>query len=52
MLTLPNSNPGATSAGFNGVDNMDGTDECAAAMVLMSLSCSPRSPQWDQNGKE
>ena len=27
-----------------------GMEECAAAMVLMSLSCSPHSPKWDQNG--
>ena len=25
----------------------DVMDECAAAMVLMSLSCSPHSPQWE-----
>ena len=29
----------------------DVMDECAAAMVLMSLSCSPHSPQWENNGK-
>ncbi|CAG7836547.1 unnamed protein product [Allacma fusca] len=28
----------------------DVMDECAAAMVLMSLSCSPHSPQWENSG--
>ncbi|CAG0917212.1 unnamed protein product [Notodromas monacha] len=27
-------------------------DECAAAMVLMRLSCSPRSPGWVTNSRE
>lgn len=26
-------------------------DECAAALVLMSLSGSPKSPHWGENGK-
>lgn len=34
----------------NGGGGDDVMDECAAAMVLMSLSCSPHSPHWD-NGK-
>ena len=27
--------------------NLDLMDECAAAMVLMRLSCSPHSPRWE-----
>jgi len=37
-----------SGVGSGGDDVMD---ECAAAMVLMSLSCSPHSPHWD-NGKK
>ena len=29
--------------------NEDLMDECAAAMVLMRLSCSPHSPRWEGN---
>jgi len=28
--------------------NLDLMDECAAAMVLMRLSCSPHSPRWEE----
>jgi len=31
-------------------EDSDQMDECAAAMVLMRLSCSPHSPRWE--GKE
>lgn len=30
---------------IDNVDNVDTMDECNAALVLMSLSCSPHSPQ-------
>ena len=29
----------------------DVMDECAAAMVLMHLSCSPHSPRWEGKRK-
>ena len=28
-------------------EDSDVMDECAAAMVLMRLSCSPHSPRWE-----
>jgi len=32
-------------------DDMNGMNDCMAAMVLMSLSCSPKSPGFLENGK-
>lgn len=45
----PNSSTGNGTADviMDEDEDSDVMDECAAAMVLMRLSCSPHSPRWE-----
>ena len=50
------SSPNSWQNGANDVimdedEDSDVMDECAAAMVLMRLSCSPHSPRWEGKQK-
>lgn len=42
-----NWNSGAADVIMDEDEDSDVMDECAAAMVLMRLSCSPHSPRWE-----
>lgn len=43
----PSSVKGAADVIMDEDEDSDVMDECAAAMVLMRLSCSPHSPRWE-----
>ena len=43
----PSSANGAADVIMDEDEDSDVMDECAAAMVLMRLSCSPHSPRWE-----
>lgn len=43
-----NNSAGAADVVMDEDEDSDVMDECAAAMVLMRLSCSPHSPRWEE----